>query len=261
MGGGVSVIRTALEFEGHFTQLPNAWLRDSRLSWRARGILAGLASHRIGWKVTLASIVEGGAEGRDAVATALRELEDHGYLERTQDRDEQNRFKEIEYRLADPWHGNPVPGNPYAGKPVPGNPHPKKNKEEHQQEEHQEEQVVAQTATAVARPEGDLIPEDWRPTQKQIDFAASLNLDVSREAQRFIEHARRVHRRQKNWNTAFTNWLRKGAELAQQRGTSPSVPRARVDQNLAEYQRLYGQNGDQHARARSLPAAHPGIGA
>ena len=69
-----------------------------------------------------------------------------------------------------------------------------------------------------------LIPDDWRPNQGHIDKAASLHLDVVREYQRFREHAEREHRRLKNWNTGFTNWLRKSAEFAQKR--SGSAPRA-----------------------------------
>lgn len=75
--------------------------------------------------------------------------------------------------------------------------------------------------------DGNLIPDGWRPNQGHIDKAASLHLDVKREYQRFRDHAERTRRRLKNWNTGFTNWLRKQAEFAQQRqGRAPvsSVP-------------------------------------
>jgi hypothetical protein len=71
--------------------------------------------------------------------------------------------------------------------------------------------------------EGTLIPADWHPNQGHRDKAASLHLDPDVQAQRFAEHAKRTMRRLKNWNTGFTNWLRKQAEYAQQRqGTSPA---------------------------------------
>lgn len=71
---------------------------------------------------------------------------------------------------------------------------------------------------------GTLIPDAWRPNQSHIDKAASLRLDVKQEYQRFRRHAEVNRRRQKNWNAAFTNWLRKGAEMAQQRqGVAPMV--------------------------------------
>ena len=68
--------------------------------------------------------------------------------------------------------------------------------------------------------DGSLIPPDWRPNQTHIDKAASLHLDVKREYQRFRQSAESKHRRLKNWNAGFTNWLRKQAEFAQQRGGS-----------------------------------------
>ena len=118
-------------------------------------------------------------------------------------------------------------------------------------------EVVAPQSGATAT----LLPDDFRPSQSHVDKAASLHLDVQREFERFRAHAVRNRRRQKNWNAAFTNWLRKGAEYAQQRSTVSTPARARVDQNLAEYQRLYGEIGGGDAGARGIPAAHTGIGA
>lgn len=74
--------------------------------------------------------------------------------------------------------------------------------------------------------DGTLIPPSWRPNQSHIDKAASLHLDVKREYQRFREHAERKRRRLKNWNTGFTNWLRKQAEFAQER--QGAVPRGQA---------------------------------
>lgn len=68
--------------------------------------------------------------------------------------------------------------------------------------------------------DGTLIPDDWSPNQKHSDHARSLGLDLEYEASRFRAHAQRVNRRGKNWNAGFTNWLKKGAELAQQRQAS-----------------------------------------
>ncbi|WP_327356304.1 hypothetical protein [Streptomyces sp. NBC_01304] len=62
-----------------FTVLPTATLEDSRLSFRARGILAFLIAKPDDWKVRAESIAKAGKEGRDAVQGALRELRNCGY--------------------------------------------------------------------------------------------------------------------------------------------------------------------------------------
>lgn len=68
---------------------------------------------------------------------------------------------------------------------------------------------------------GSLIPDSWRPNQSHIDKAKSLHLDVKAEYQRFRSSAESKQRRLKNWNTGFTNWLRKAAEFNTQRQGRP----------------------------------------
>lgn len=60
---------------------------DSRLSWRARGILFGCLTFSDPTKITRSWIVENGREGRDAVLSALAELRKFGYLTNTKTRD------------------------------------------------------------------------------------------------------------------------------------------------------------------------------
>lgn len=65
-----------------FAQIANAALRDERLSFRARGILAMVLSHTDGWKATRDWIVtQSEKEGRDAIQRALNELTALGYRE------------------------------------------------------------------------------------------------------------------------------------------------------------------------------------
>lgn len=72
----------------HFTVIQNTVLRDSRLSFRARGILCVLFSHRDGFYVTAQTLTDGSpSEGRDAIRTALTEIEDVGYLRRPRRQD------------------------------------------------------------------------------------------------------------------------------------------------------------------------------
>lgn len=63
-----------------FAQIANAVLRDKRLSFRARGILAMVLSYPGDWSATR-EWLEGMSDrdGREAIQSALRELTDLGY--------------------------------------------------------------------------------------------------------------------------------------------------------------------------------------
>lgn len=67
----------------NFTVIPNEAIDDERMSFRARGLLAYLLSRPDGWTTSAERLASVATEGRDAVRTALREIEDAGYLRRT----------------------------------------------------------------------------------------------------------------------------------------------------------------------------------
>lgn len=71
----------------HFTQVFNKAARDKRLSRRARGLLLELLSHQDGFGVSVEGLVAQGPEGRDAIRSAIAELEKYGYLHRERERD------------------------------------------------------------------------------------------------------------------------------------------------------------------------------
>ena len=73
---------------GRFTRVANAALRDVRLSYKARGLLAHIASHSEGWGVTEQQFATKSPEGVTSIRSGLRELEASGYLRRYRVRDE-----------------------------------------------------------------------------------------------------------------------------------------------------------------------------
>lgn len=141
----MGLLRSFVPYESQFTQLPNRWLRDERLSRRAKGLLAEVMSHRIGWRVSVAGLQKVGPEGRDAIRTTIAELLDCGYLRRVQERGDQGRFNEVEYEVCDPFTADGKSGTggfTGAGSPDVGSPDVGKSDpiEEHPLEDHREEE-------------------------------------------------------------------------------------------------------------------------
>jgi hypothetical protein len=81
------LIRGHHSFDDHFTQIPNAWLRDARISLGAKGLLAQLLSHAPGWRISQESLGRDNGVGRDAIRTLINELLEAGYLSRSEDRE------------------------------------------------------------------------------------------------------------------------------------------------------------------------------
>jgi hypothetical protein len=113
------LIRGHHSFDDQFAQIPNAWLRDSRLSLKAIGLLAQIMTHVPGWNMSINSLSNRNNAGRDQIRTAISELEEFGYLTREQSR-EDGRFSETIWRTSDPTD-IPLSENPTTGNPTTKN--------------------------------------------------------------------------------------------------------------------------------------------
>lgn len=113
-----------------FTPLGNDVLRDSRLSFCARGILAHLLSQPDGKRDDIRTLTERTPEGRERVASAMRELERFGYLKRTKRRSPEGQiYTEVEVfetPEGPTWPVTPGTGFPGSGGSAasPGGDHP-----------------------------------------------------------------------------------------------------------------------------------------
>ncbi|WP_443074628.1 hypothetical protein [Streptomyces sp. NBC_01455] len=94
-------IRRGVMAADSFTQIANGLFRDSRLSFKAKGIFGYVSTHRDGWQVTVAELVRRGREGVDAVTTGLHQLERHGFLYRTRERNPDGTLGQALYVITD----------------------------------------------------------------------------------------------------------------------------------------------------------------
>ena len=192
------LIRGAHSFDGQFTQIPNDWLRDGRLSLKARGLLALLMSHTPGWSVSIKSLIAQNMEGRDSLKAAVVELESFGYLERGQNRLE-GKFSESTWTTKSPWVEKPL-----TDKPLTDNPHPKNTKVKNTKEK-------KESASGATR-----LSKDWKASQDTLDVMAEHFpwVDLKLETHKFVDYwqAATKNAMKKDWDAAYRNWVRRAAE-------------------------------------------------
>jgi len=117
----VSIVR-APRPESQFTQLRNDVLRDKRLSFRARGILAWILSQPDNWATDADRLAREGTEGRDAIRTALRELRGAGYVVQARRQNDLGRWvtDTLVYDTPQETAGQTEGGKPAVGSPDVG---------------------------------------------------------------------------------------------------------------------------------------------
>lgn len=113
------MIRRSPRPDNNFTIVRNAVARDQRLSYRARGVLLAILSRPDNWNTTSENLAREATEGRDAIRTALRELEANGYIERNRLRKQDGTYvwEAVVYDVPQ----KPAPGNPPMDNQASGN--------------------------------------------------------------------------------------------------------------------------------------------
>jgi hypothetical protein len=86
------MIRRAPRPTANYTVVSNGVLLDERLSYRARGLLVAILARPDNWSVRSDALARQGAEGRQAVRTALNELREAGYLHTWKERNADGTF-------------------------------------------------------------------------------------------------------------------------------------------------------------------------
>lgn len=81
------IVRSARPHQ-NFTVIHNELIEDTRLSWKARGLLVYLLSKPDHWRTTTAYLASQGADGIDSVKAGMRELELFGYVRRLRKQNE-----------------------------------------------------------------------------------------------------------------------------------------------------------------------------
>jgi hypothetical protein len=156
------LIRGHHSFDDQFVQIPNAWMRDGRLSLKARGLMAQIMTHREDWSLSINRLAIDNGEGKHAIRQAIAELEKYGYLVRDQVNDK--RFAEAIWTTQDPFD-LPLAEKPLSEIPLSENQATKNNTllEEQLLEEHSKNTKAK-----------ELFEEFWSQYPRKVDRAKAL---------------------------------------------------------------------------------------
>lgn len=112
-----------IEKNKNYTTMSNYHFLDRTLSWKAKGILSNMLSLSENWDYSMAGLAALASDGTSATRSALKELEEHGYLIRRPVR-ESGRIVDWEYLIFEnPEMSKQFRDNPQTEKPVVENQH------------------------------------------------------------------------------------------------------------------------------------------
>ena len=104
-----------------YTVMSNHHLKDRTLTLKSKGLLSMMLSLPDEWNYTTRGLAAICREGVDSIGAALKELENRGYIRRTQLRDEKGKITDTEYVIYEMPQCEP-PSSP--GTPLPGTAKP-----------------------------------------------------------------------------------------------------------------------------------------
>lgn len=193
-----------------YTVMSNYHLRDKNLSLKAKGLLSWMLSNTEGWDYSVAGIVEVMKENRDAINSALAELEDYGYLTRRKVRDG-GKFDGMEYLITE----RPFTENPSTVNPITENP----------------QQINTNKTNTNKRNPLPTVEGASSPEKKKSSYAEILSADDNkyvREAlEKFLHYCRG-----KTYTPKVTTVMEFAKVLRDNAGEDPVLAMAIVDQSI-----------------------------
>ena len=158
-----------IEKKSNFTVVSNDILMNNYMSMKATCLLMKMLGKPDNWDYTINGMKTFCVEGRDAIRSALKELEKFGFLERRKVRDSRGRYTDIEYIIYEepisrsPRSAYPESENPSLDNPPSENP-PVINKEINKKRNNQElTQASIDSVPSGASREGSEEEEEiWR---------------------------------------------------------------------------------------------------
>ena len=117
----MSVIR--IQKTNNYTVMSNYHFREKDMSLKAKGLLSLMLSLPEEWDYSVDGLVKLSKDGKDSVISAITELEQFGYLVRSQAKGQDGKFAGYDYDVYEqPYTEKPFTENPSTVKPMTENP-------------------------------------------------------------------------------------------------------------------------------------------
>lgn len=114
---------TRRKYDRDFTIVSNEFLKDARLSWKAKGIIAYVQMLPDDWVLNMRDLTNRATDGRDSLYSGIKELETCGYCIKTMQRNPDGTIAGYAYEICDkPVFVQPFTENPVTDAPQPENP-------------------------------------------------------------------------------------------------------------------------------------------
>lgn len=146
-----------------YTVMSNHHLRNKALSLKSKGLLSMMLSLPEDWNYTTRGLSKICKEGTDSIGSALKELEQAGYIVRNRLRDSKGKITDVEYIIYETPHNRgpdtpdkspPDTANPYTENPDMDNPRlenrPQLNKDKSNPERQKKDRQITEVSNPIS---------------------------------------------------------------------------------------------------------------
>lgn len=188
------MVKIRKETSDNFTILSNTVIRDERLSWKARGIFIYLWSQAEEWNFYEREVMTHSCDGRDALRSGLKELEEFGYLVRTRERNSDGSLMDPIWTLSElgnnksPKSGFPTLDKPTLDFPTLDNPTLRNTNLKKQQEK--ETSTIRNNSSAEAEPRVNDFSKKCQTILDYLNDSAKTNYRMTTKKTQRLIHAR-----------------------------------------------------------------------
>lgn len=200
--------------DSNFTTVPNSWIRSTGLTPTANFLLVYFLSHEVGYHLTFEQIEREVNIGRHALRSALKDLQDHGWLVLERPQQANGQLGSYRYVIQEARGGySTVEHSTVDNSTVENSPHIKRQLKEDNLEEAKENRTASYLAA------------DWHPSEADWRLMAEHfpGIDLKLETHSFRDYWTNKNKKLIDWSKAWRNWIRNAHRFQQAKGKDESA--------------------------------------